>query len=147
MRLARRQRRNERPEVQLSPLIDCVFLLVIFFLVTSMFKKWEMQIPITLPDTSSSVAENVKEEAEIIGLDAIGEAYSGTASERGQIVYTVINDLPLFLGQLAEANGPEHPVLLSVDRDTPFKTVIKTLDLAQLQGLKNISVRTRDRKK
>ena len=35
---------EDKVEVQMSPLIDCVFLLLIFFLVTTMMKKWEMQI-------------------------------------------------------------------------------------------------------
>ena len=39
---------DDKVEVQMSPLIDCVFLLLIFFLVTTMMKKWEMQIPLTL---------------------------------------------------------------------------------------------------
>ena len=34
---------DDKVEVQMSPLIDCVFLLLIFFLVTTMMKKWEMQ--------------------------------------------------------------------------------------------------------
>ena len=40
---------EDKVEVQMSPLIDCVFLLLIFFLVTTMMKKWEMQIPLSLP--------------------------------------------------------------------------------------------------
>ena len=32
---------DDKVEVQMSPLIDCVFLLLIFFLVTTMMKKWE----------------------------------------------------------------------------------------------------------
>ena len=44
---------DDKVEVQMSPLIDCVFLLLIFFLVTTMMKKWEMQIPLTLPTMRS----------------------------------------------------------------------------------------------
>lgn len=40
---------EEKVDIQMSPLIDCVFLLLIFFLVTTMMKKWEMQIPLSLP--------------------------------------------------------------------------------------------------
>ena len=38
---------EEKVDIQMSPLIDCVFLLLIFFLVTTMMKKWEMQIPLS----------------------------------------------------------------------------------------------------
>ena len=47
---------DDKVEVQMSPLIDCVFLLLIFFLVTTMMKKWEMQIPLTLPTMTSSLS-------------------------------------------------------------------------------------------
>ena len=145
MRLARSKRHRDRPQVQLSPLIDCVFLLGIFFLVTSMFKRWEMQIPISLPDSSSAIAENAVEDVEIIGLNALGQPFAGVVGERGRIKYTPIEDLAAYLGELSETLGPDYPVMLSVDRKTPFKLVIETLDLAQLQGLQNMSVRTRDR--
>jgi len=47
--------------VAMSPLIDCVFLLLIFFLVTSMLKRKEMLIPIRLPDQSAAVADAAAE--------------------------------------------------------------------------------------
>ncbi|MCS2307995.1 biopolymer transporter ExbD [Bacteroides thetaiotaomicron] len=46
---------EDKVEVQMSPLIDCVFLLLIFFLVTTMMKKWEMQIPLSLPSMTSQL--------------------------------------------------------------------------------------------
>lgn len=46
---------EEKVDIQMSPLIDCVFLLLIFFLVTTMMKKWEMQIPLSLPEDRKSV--------------------------------------------------------------------------------------------
>ena len=48
---------EDKVEVQMSPLIDCVFLLLIFFLVTTMMKKWEMQIPLSLPSMTSSLSD------------------------------------------------------------------------------------------
>ena len=47
---------EEKVDIQMSPLIDCVFLLLIFFLVTTMMKKWEMQIPLSLPEMTSSLS-------------------------------------------------------------------------------------------
>ena len=55
----RRRRRwfdHEEIEVEMTPLIDCVFLLLIFFLVTTMLKKLEKQIPVVLPDPTLSLA-------------------------------------------------------------------------------------------
>ena len=52
---------DDKVEVQMSPLLDCVFLLLIFFLVTTMMKKWEMQIPLTLPTMTSSLSTIIEE--------------------------------------------------------------------------------------
>ena len=77
---------DDKVEVQMSPLIDCVFLLLIFFLVTTMMKKWEMQIPLTLPTMTSSLSTTrAGKEAVIIAVDekknvyqVVGhDAYSG----------------------------------------------------------------------
>ena len=40
---------NDQSDIPLSPLIDCVFLLLIFFLVTTMLKRKETIIPVTMP--------------------------------------------------------------------------------------------------
>lgn len=69
---------DDKVEVQMSPLIDCVFLLLIFFLVTTMMKKWEMQIPLTLPTMTSSLSTTRSgEEAVIIAVDEKKENLSG----------------------------------------------------------------------
>ena len=67
---------DDKVEVQMSPLIDCVFLLLIFFLVTTMMKKWEMQIPLTLPTMTSSLSTTRSgEEAVIIAVDEKKKIY------------------------------------------------------------------------
>ena len=67
---------EDKVEVQMSPLIDCVFLLLIFFLVTTMMKKWEMQIPLSLPSMTSSLSTTrAGEEAVIIAVDEEKNVY------------------------------------------------------------------------
>ena len=87
---------DDKVEVQMSPLIDCVFLLLIFFLVTTMMKKWEMQIPLTLPTMTSSLSTTRSgEEAVIIAVDekkkiyqVVGhDAYSGGIGPDGHIAF------------------------------------------------------------
>ena len=56
-------------EVILSPLIDCVFLLLIFFLVTSMIKRFERQIPVNLSDGTSAI--KVQDRLEILGFKQV----------------------------------------------------------------------------
>lgn len=74
MRRKRRLDTGDSAEVPMSPLIDCVFLLLIFFLVTSMLKRKEMLIPIQLPDQTAAVADTPEDNILIIGLDEEGRA-------------------------------------------------------------------------
>ena len=131
----------------MSSLIDCVFLLLIFFLVTMMLKKWEKQIPITLPDNTSSLSAVANDDTFIIGLDAEGLAYTGNEkNERnGRILYTPIDDLAGFLQDLSTTRGVDRPLLLAVERDAPMQRVIDVFDLCQLQGFTQTEVRLKDR--
>lgn len=135
-------------EVPLSPLIDCVFLLLIFFLVTTMIKFKEKQIPVTLPDPTSSLSETASRETFVIGLSESGEAFYETGrSDLGAVEFAPVEDLAAFLKDLAATRDRSLPLQFSADRDTPFQTVIDALDIAQLQGFSNVEVKTRQRKR
>ncbi|MFP4353005.1 MAG: ExbD/TolR family protein [Puniceicoccaceae bacterium] len=142
----RRRKLEEAMGVDLSPLIDCVFLLLIFFLVTTMMKKLQKEIPITIPDPEASLRAVEKRETLIVGLDREGRHYR--AAERdtkfGELEYDPVENLAAHLKAYAEANGTELPLRIDVDRDTPFQDLVDTLDIAALQGFENVGVRTRD---
>ena len=137
-------------EVPMSPLIDCVFLLLIFFLVTTMLKRKEKLIPIELPDNTSAVAARAYDETLIIGLDANGAAYraSGAVTGDGAIIYEPVDDLAAYLKSVIESDGAtalQRPLRIDADRNTPFQTAIDMLDVCKLQGFTNVGVKTRGR--
>ena len=99
---------EDKVEVQMSPLIDCVFLLLIFFLVTTMMKKWEMQIPLSLPSMTSSLSTTrAGEEAVIIAVDEEKNVYQvvGHDAYTGENHYVPISDLNTFLTELRNSDG------------------------------------------
>ena len=49
---------DEKPQVQLTSMMDCIFLMLIFFLVSSQLKKIEKEVPLELPE--ADVAQDVK---------------------------------------------------------------------------------------
>lgn len=151
MRRRRRIEEEDDAEVALSPLIDCVFLLLIFFLVTTMLKRKEMLIPITLPDASSAVATETHDETIIIGLDKAGGAYRMAGREQGEgaIRYARVEDLVSYLNQLIQEQGQDvlnRPLRIDADRDTPFQVAVDTVDICKLQGFNNVGLRTREMK-
>ena len=114
---------DDKVEVQMSPLIDCVFLLLIFFLVTTMMKKWEMQIPLTLPTMTSSLSTTRH------------DAYSGEST------YLPVKDLSAFLSELRNSRGVETNIDVTAYRTVPVSTVIEIFDQCQIQGFTHTRVR------
>lgn len=145
MRMRKKKRGDSGAEVLMSPLIDCVFLLLIFFLVTSQLKRWERQIPVTLADPTASVAISAENDVFLLGIDTNGQVYrEGTRSWDGKMRFIPIDDLPGFLQELAAQRGLGSPIEISVERKTPFQTVIQVLDILQLQGFTDFRSRVRD---
>ena len=66
---------EEEPEVSMSPLIDCVFLLLIFFLVSTMTKVKSRDIPVNLPTSEAAVKLKPDDKQAIVGLDSEGNFY------------------------------------------------------------------------
>ena len=128
---------EDKVEVQMSPLIDCVFLLLIFFLVTTMMKKWEMQIPLSLPSMTSSLSTTrAGEEAVIIAVDEEkNDAYTGENH------YVPISDLNTFLTELRNSEGTEIAIDVAAYRTVPVNTVIEIFDQCQIQGFTRTRVR------
>ncbi|MDR1130014.1 MAG: biopolymer transporter ExbD [Prevotellaceae bacterium] len=135
---------DDKVEVMMSPLIDCVFLLLIFFLVTTMMKKWEMQIPLTLPSSTSSLStKRSTQEAIIIAVDEQKNVYSvaGHDAYSGQSSYVKIRDLDIFLNELQSREGTEITVDIAAYRTVSVKTVIEIFDKFQLKGFTHTRVR------
>ena len=156
--MRRKRRPGQNPygrddaEVPMSPLIDCVFLLLIFFLVTSMLKRKEMLIPIKLPDQSAAVADAAEDDTLVIGMDREGHTYRTQSSlgKEGELRYEPVKDLAAYLRGVLDEKGRDilhRPLRIDADRDTPFQKAIDVLDTCKLLGFTDVGLKTRMRKK
>ena len=135
---------DDRAEVQMSPLIDCVFLLLIFFLVTTMMKKWEMQIPLSVPPMGASVSATKQGEGGVIlSVDASGRVFQvlGHDAYTGENTYAPIPDLDGFLSELRANAGTQIQIDVAAFRDVPVSTVIALFDQCQIHGFSRTRVR------
>lgn len=124
-------------EVSMSPLIDCVFLLLIFFLLTTMLKKDNRDIAIDLPTSTSALELPADDTNTVIGLNAAGELYiNGAASD--------LNNLRIILKDIYVTNGANHQIRLDGDVECPAYRIVEVLDLCQFIGMRNLAVRTYD---
>lgn len=147
-----RRRSNRRDamdpaEVAMSPLIDCVFLLLIFFLVTTMLKRKEKQIPVNMPDSTASVASVTWEKQLLIGLTKDGAILSPSGkNEDGGVIWESVDDLSVFLKNYIASRGSEvltMPLQINAHREVSFQAAIDAIDICKLQGFSNVSVKTR----
>jgi biopolymer transport protein ExbD len=127
--MGRRQRR-EALTMDLTPLIDVVFLLLIFFLVTSVFKKDELALLLKLPKTEQGAGSDKKQEQLTIELSDQDVAVNGKKS--------TMEELP----KTFEGTSKDTLVNLRVDGDVKYQRLVKVLDLLQLNKLENISLIT-----
>ncbi len=125
----------DEPEVNLTPLIDVVFLLLIFFMVSTTFEH-QSRIQIELPEATAEATRPEDESLEII-IDAQGRFFIGEE----QVVNTELNTLK---GAISKSVGEREaiPVIIRADAKTPHQAVITALDATSQLGLTRISLAT-----
>ena len=127
---------EEKAEVPMSPLIDCVFLLLIFFLVTTMMKKEKRDIEIELPTSNSALEFPPDDQKLVIGLDKDGAIHIDGRATTLNLLHQRLREVSL--------SEPDKHIRLDCDKATRFERVVEVLDLCQFRGLRNVGVRTYD---
>ena len=121
-------RRTRRIRPDMTPLIDCVFLLLVFFLVTSVFKQDESVLKLILPETQSEVKRDTPEGL-YIELSETELAFNG---ERG-----TPDDLRV---KAASVQNKKSPVAIKIEKGTTYERIAIVLDILQVQKLYNIQL-------
>lgn len=127
----RASRKRRLPVLNVTSLIDVLFLLLIFFMVSSTFIE-NPAIELDLPAAAS--AEATQKDSTTLSIDAAGRAYLD-----GEEL-----DLPELPQRLAPAvaEDPELLLILEADRRVGYGTVIRAIDLAKQAGVRRISAFT-----
>lgn len=127
--------RREDIDLNLTPLIDVVFLLLIFFMVSTTFEKTS-KLKIDLPEASVQATQQIDKKI-VIGIDMKGRYY---INER-QLVNAQLKTLKLALLKIAGDNK-EIPIVLRADAKTPHQSVVRAMDAASQVGLTRLSIST-----
>jgi len=131
-----RASRNEPPEIILTPLIDVVFLLLIFFMVSTTFQR-DAELAIELPRAEAK-PEPSEERTVEVSIDAKGRYYVNGV----ELVNTQAGTVKQ---ALARAAGDERAprVVVSADARTPHQAVVTVMDAARQLGFARLSFVTR----
>lgn len=133
------QFRRQRPEevgVNLTPLIDVVFLLLIFFMVTTTFTR-ETQLKVDLPQAASG--EPVEQDLQVIELtiSAAGEV----AVNEQVLANPSLDNLKRAL-QRESAGNTELPLVITADGQAPHQAVVNAMDAAGQLGFSRLRLTT-----
>jgi len=126
---------RDEPEVNLASLIDVVFLLLIFFMVSTTFER-QAALKVDLPETSEQTAQAVEKSLEVV-IDAQGRFF---VAERA-LVNSQRETLRAALIE-ATAGDTEQPITLRADAQTPHHFVVTAMDELGKLGIYNISIAT-----
>lgn len=123
--------KRRAPVIQIVSLMDILAILLIFFIVTTTFRRDEPQLNITLPE--SQIAEEIAAETEPVilvvtdtGRFAIGDTF-----------YDTVPELVTALAAI-KAEGRDGLVAMRADESAPFGAIIKVIDAMQEAGYRNL---------
>ncbi len=130
MRLKGQPRRSGR--IEMIPLIDVVFLLLIFFIYAMLSMTIHKGIPVLLPKAKTSLIDK--------------EAYLSIGITRDYRIFLDDREVPMegLLQRLRERRKeqPQLRVFISGDRRIPYEWVVKVLDTVRTSGLTKVSLET-----
>jgi len=129
-----RHRKDDVPEVNITPLIDIVFLLLIFFMISTTFKQ-EFEVSIELPKAASEskAIEKILE----ISIDKHGSYYLNGK----KLVNTQSSSIKLALTKVANGDFT-LPIVIRADGETPHQAVIRAMDVAKQLGFSKLTFAT-----
>lgn len=132
IRSRRQSRFRQTPTLDLTPMVDVVFLLVIFFMVSTTFITLESGLPVDLPEAQTSVAEPSSLPTVTVTKD--GDIFFGGARvAEAQLAAIVRQEL--------ETTG-QTTVVLRADRDVPHGVAVRIMDLLKQAGAQRIAIAT-----
>jgi len=132
------RRRRTETEINLTPLIDVVFLLLIFFMVSTTFTK-ETHLAIELPEASSDASRVVDRQIELI-VDKAGRY----AINEVALVNSRIETLKAAITQVSNGDTA-MPLVITADAATSHQAVVTAMDAASQLGFVHLSITTRNK--
>ena len=124
---------EEENEINLTPMLDVVFIMLIFFIVTATFIK-EAGIQVERPDTTT--ADSQDDAAILIAISAADEIWIDRKERDPRSVRTVIERL--------HAENPKGSIVIQADEGSTHETLVVVMEAAKAAGVTNVAIATDD---
>ena len=125
----RKAREGEESEVNLTPMLDVVFIMLIFFIVTASFVK-EAGIDVNRPDAAT--AEKKERGNILVAITSNGQIWIDKRQVDPRALRANIERL--------HAENPEGSVVIQADKDSKNGLLVQVMDAARLAGVYNVSI-------
>lgn len=135
-----RTKRDNDLDINITPLIDVVFLLLIFFMISTTFQR-ESEITIELPESSGDIAETEKKVIEI-SIDNQGNYFVNQRRIKNSDIKTLKKAISITRGDVKEPK-----LIISADKLTPHQSVVRAMDAARQLGLVHLTFATKQTNK
>lgn len=119
---------QDEPQIDLTPLIDCLFMLIIFFVLTMSFSKPVLEV--ILPEATNAETSQARNEL-LVSVKADGTLY--------------LNAAPATIEEIARAldEAPERLLNIYMDEEAPFSRFVAVMDLAKTKRNGRFVISTR----
>jgi len=135
MKFAVKKRRA--PSIIIVSLVDILTILLIFFVVSTTFKKDQPEVQINLPDSKTATSAPAEMEHAIVSVDESDEVKLDGKPVAVDELESAVRNLPA---------TRKSSLALQADRKASWGTIIKVMDALKLAGVKNLPSFTREQK-
>lgn len=130
MSFAQPKQPHRQGGIPLAPMLDVMFLLLIFFVVTSSFRAEEHQIDVELPSAEASEPQSAQRSEVVVNVAEDGAIMIGSAEYSPEQLEGV-------LARLVE-DYPDERVIIRGDRESRYNRIVTVMDVARAAGVEHI---------
>jgi biopolymer transport protein ExbD len=131
--MRRRSKANDEAEINITPMLDIVFIMLIFFIVTTSFVK-EKGIEVSRPSNSPPKEIKKNKGPIVVKIDANGNIMlKGRLLERKAVEANLERE---------KAEKPDSPLIIAAHPDAETDALVTILDAAEAVGVASVSVAT-----
>lgn len=134
MIMEHRRRRGDDLSISLTPLIDVILVLLIFFMVSSRFTR-DTQMNVNLPKATGEAALNASADIVEISVDANGNIFVNAKALANAQIDTIKSAL-----QTVSNGNNELPLVISADAKAPYQSVATAMDAAGQMGFQKLTM-------
>lgn len=123
---------DEQPDINLTPMIDIVFLLIIFFMVGAKFSEMEPKIPVKVPEVSNAGALTAAPQRRVVSIQKNGQV---ALDDEVMPLPAVVDELETTL-----AEYPDLGVVIRGDAEGSFQNVAAVLSACRAAGVTEMGI-------